>query len=403
MAKLINVKSFKQFFQSSSTGGVILIICVLISMLIANTSAGPGFEQLLTQELGVNFGEIHLRYPVLLWINDGLMAIFFLLVGLEIKRELVEGELSSLKKATLPIVAALGGVLAPACIYFGINIGTPTASGWGIPMATDIAFAIAIISMLGKKAPGSLKIFLSALAIVDDLMAILVIAVFYSSELHYLYLLYAGGIFVFLLILNRLGVKNLAAYLIPGVFIWYFIHHSGVHATIAGVLTAFAIPTTPDSTESPLEKLEHILVNPVNFVIMPIFALANTNIEFESGMLAGLTTALGMGIVAGLVIGKPLGITIFSWLAVRLGLGKMPKNATWMHIIGVGMLGGIGFTMSIFIALLSFTGEEIILSEAKFSILTASVTSGILGYLWLNQLHKKNGGLKLHSEQEPTF
>jgi NhaA family Na+:H+ antiporter len=403
MARLINLKSFKQFFQSSSTGGIILIICVLISLLIANTSAGPTFERLLSRELGANLGDIHLRYSVLLWINDGLMAIFFLLVGLEIKRELVEGELSSFKKATLPIVAALGGVLAPACIYFGINAGTPTASGWGIPMATDIAFAIAIISMLGKKTPGSLKIFLSALAIVDDLMAILVIAIFYSSELHYLYLLYAGGIFVFLLILNRLGVKNLAAYLIPGVFIWYFIHHSGVHATIAGVLTAFAIPTTPDATVSSLERLEHILVNPVNFVIMPVFALANTNIEFESGMLAGLTTVLGMGIVAGLVIGKPLGITLFSWLAVKLGLGKMPKHASWMHIIGVGMLGGIGFTMSIFIALLSFTGEELILSEAKFSILTASVTSGILGYLWLNQLHKKTGSRHVRVKEDPTI
>ncbi|CAG5074536.1 Na(+)/H(+) antiporter NhaA [Dyadobacter sp. CECT 9623] len=217
-------------------------------------------------------------------------------------------------------------------------------------------------------------------------MAILVIAIFYSSDIHYTYLLYAFGIFVFLLILNKLKVKNLAAYLIPGLFIWYFIHHSGVHATIAGVLTAFAIPTTPDATESPLEKLEHFLVNPVNFIIMPIFALTNTNIAFEAGMLQGLTTVLGLGIIAGLVIGKPLGITLFSWIGVKLGIGKMPKHASWMHIIGVGMLGGIGFTMSIFIALLSFYGEELILSEAKFSILTASVISGILGFLWLSKV-----------------
>ncbi|CAG5072660.1 Na(+)/H(+) antiporter NhaA [Dyadobacter sp. CECT 9623] len=389
MANLINLNSFKKFFQSSSTGGIILIICVMISLIIANSSAGPGFEALLATEIGADMAGVHLRYPVLLWINDGLMAVFFLLVGLEIKREMVEGELSSFKKASLPILAAIGGVLAPASIYFWFNSGTPTASGWGIPMATDIAFAIAIISMLGKRAPSSLKIFLSALAIVDDLMAILVIAIFYSTDIHYTYLLYAFGIFIFLLLLNRLKVKSLAAYLIPGLFIWYFIHHSGVHATIAGVLTAFALPTTPDATESPLEKLEHILVNPVNFVIMPIFALANTNIEFEPGMLQGLTTVLGLGIIAGLVIGKPFGITLFSWIAVKLGIGKMPKHASWMHIIGVGMLGGIGFTMSIFIALLSFAGEELILSEAKFSILTASVTSGILGYFWLQQVNKR--------------
>lgn len=386
--------------MSSSTGGIILIVCVIISLFIANTGVGPGFEALLANQIGADFAGIHLRYPFLLWINDGLMAIFFLLVGLEIKREMVEGELSSLKKASLPILAAVGGVLAPAMIYFGFNADTQTAGGWGIPMATDIAFAIAIISMLGKRAPSSLKIFLSALAIVDDLMAILVIAIFYSTDIHYTYLLYAFGIFIFLLLLNKLKVKNLAAYLVPGLFIWYFIHHSGVHATIAGVLTAFAIPTTADATESPLEKLEHILVNPVNFIIMPIFALANTNIEFETSMLQGLTTALGMGIITGLVIGKPLGITVFSWLAVKLGIAKMPKSATWMHILGVGMLGGIGFTMSIFIALLSFSGKQIILSEAKFSILIASVISGIIGYVWLSQTNKKAHKPKSNSSED---
>lgn len=391
MAKLINLKPFKEFVKSGSLGGMILIICVVISMIIANTSAGTAFENLLATELGFDTESIHLKYPALLWINDGLMAVFFLLVGLEIKRELVEGELSSFKKAALPIFAALGGVLAPAGIYFLINQGTPTASGWGIPMATDIAFAIAIITMLGNRVPPSLKIFLAALAIVDDLMAILVIAIFYSSELHYTYLLYAGGIFAVLLIMNRAGVKHLAAYLIPGVFIWYFIHHSGVHATIAGVLTAFAIPTTPGADESPLEKLEHILVNPVNYIIMPLFALSNTNIRFVDGMLEGLTTPLGLGIIAGLVAGKPLGITLLSWVTVKLGISSMPNRAGWAHIIGVGMLGGIGFTMSVFIALLSFPGEQLILSEAKFSIMTGSVLSGILGYVVLNSVSKRAG------------
>ncbi len=390
MAKMINLKPFKEFVQSESLGGLILIVCVIVSLIIANSSLAGSFENLLATELGFHTESIHLRYPALLWINDGLMAVFFLLVGLEIKRELVEGELSSFKKAALPIFAAVGGVLAPAAIYFLLNKGTHTAAGWGIPMATDIAFAIAIITMLGKKAPASLKIFLAALAIVDDLMAILVIAVFYSSELHYDYLLYAGGIFAVLMVMNRAGVKNLVAYLIPGMFIWYFVHHSGIHATIAGVLTAFAIPTTPDAQESPLEKLEHILMKPVNFMIMPVFALANTNITFEAGMLAGLTTTLGMGIVLGLVIGKPLGISLLSWITVKLGISSMPSQAGWAHIIGVGMLGGIGFTMSVFIALLSFPGEQLILSEAKFSILTGSVLSGILGYLMLSSVSRRS-------------
>ncbi|MCE7066336.1 Na+/H+ antiporter NhaA [Dyadobacter sp. CY326] len=389
MAKLINLRSFKEFVQSGSAGGIILIICVIVSLIIANTSAGPGLEALLGTNLGYSFKDIHLEYSLLIWINDGLMAIFFLMVGLEIKRELVEGELSSLKKAALPIFAALGGVIVPAVIFSAFNKNTETAGGWGIPMATDIAFAIAIITMLGKKVPASLKIFLAALAIVDDLMAILVIAIFYSSELHYTYLLYAGGIFIVLLMLNKLGVKHLAAYLIPGVFIWYFIHHSGVHATIAGVLTAFAIPTTPDATESPLEKLEHILVNPVNYLIMPIFALANTNIRFEDGMIAGLTTPLGLGIILGLVVGKPVGITALSWLSVKLGISAKPDGADWLHIIGVGMLGGIGFTMSVFIALLSFAGHDDILSEAKFSILTGSVLSGLLGCAMLSWVSKQ--------------
>lgn len=388
MNKLINLNIFKEFFKSSSISGFILIFCVVISLIIANTTLGSKFEVLLATEIGGNLGNVQLQYPILLWINDALMAIFFLLVGLEIKREMVEGELSSFKKASLPIIAAVGGVLAPATIYFLLNRGTETANGWGIPMATDIAFAIAIISMLSKRVPSSLKIFLSALAIVDDLMAILVIAIFYSTDIHFTYLMYAGAIFVFLLILNKFQVKSLYYYLIPGIFIWYFVHHSGVHATIAGVLVAFTIPTTPDSTVSPLEKLEHVLVNPVNFIIMPIFALANTNIQIEWGMFSGLTTVLGLGIILGLVLGKPFGITLFSWLAVKIGIAKMPNQASWMHMLGVGMLGGIGFTMSIFIALLSFTGKHLILSEAKFAILTASIVSAILGYTWLSNVNK---------------
>jgi NhaA family Na+:H+ antiporter len=389
MVKRINFQSFTEFLQSGSVGGIILIGCVLISMLLANTSVGPAFEELLGWQLGVETSDIHLRYPLLIWINDGLMAIFFLMVGLEIKRELVQGELSSFKKASLPIFAALGGVLAPASIYYLLNQGTATAPGWGIPMATDIAFAIAIITMLGKKVPASLKVFLAALAVVDDLMAIVVIALFYSSDLHYMYLAYAGGIFAVLMLFNKLGVKNLAAYLLPGILMWYFIHHSGVHATIAGVITAFTIPLTAGSMVSPLEKLEHALAKPVNFIIMPLFALSNTNITFESGMIESVGTPLGLGIILGLVIGKPLGISLLTWLTVRLRISSLPSGAGWAHIIGTGMLGGIGFTMSVFIALLSFPGLTHILSGAKFSILTGSVLSGILGFATLSMIHKR--------------
>jgi len=388
MAKLINTKTWKDFSASGTAGGIILFACLLLSLAIANSPIGESFSHFLATEIGFHSQSLHLKYSVSLWINDGLMAIFFLMVGLEIKRELVEGELSSPKKALLPILCAVGGAIIPAAIYYAANYGKPTSSGWGIPMATDIAFALAVITMLGKKAPASLKIFLAALAIVDDLMAILVIAIFYSSQLDFAYLMYAGSVFVLLLVFNRLKVKNILFYVIPGIFMWYFIHNSGIHATIAGVLTALALPTTPDSTESPLEKLEHILVKPVNFIIIPIFALANTNIHIESQMFEGLFSSLGIGILLGLLLGKPAGIMLVSWLSVRLGLCKLPANSGWVHILGVGLLGGIGFTMSIFISLLSFSDPTLI-AEAKFSILVASLLSGIIGYGILRMNSKK--------------
>lgn len=389
MARFINIKSFQEFLRSGTAGGIILILCVIISLCIANSGWNTAFNDLLETKIGYHSAAVHLEYPIILWINDGLMAIFFLLVGLEIKRELIEGELATVKKASLPVFAAIGGVIMPALIYFSLNKGTEFEGGWGIPMATDIAFALAIITLLGKRVPSSLKIFLAALAIVDDLIAILVIAIFYSSSLEYTYLMYAGLIFILLLIFNKFGVKNLALYIIPGLFIWYFIHHSGIHATIAGVLTAFALPTTPDATESPLEKLEHLLVKPVNFIIMPIFALANTNITYEDGMVEGLFTPLGLGIALGLILGKPIGITALSWIAVKLKISNRPAGAKWKHILGVGMLGGIGFTMSIFIALLSFADATHILSEAKFSILTGSVFSAMLGSFLLSMTTKE--------------
>lgn len=389
MSNLFNLNTLKEFFKSGPAGGVILLLCVVVSLLIANSPLGPSFQNLLDLNIGWESASVELRYPIITWINDGLMAIFFLLVGLEIKREVVEGQLSSFKQASLPIMAAIGGVAFPALIYHFLNTGLETHSGWAIPMATDIAFALAVISILGKSVPTSLKILLAALAIVDDLMAILVIATFYSTSLHFTYLLYAGGLFALLLVFNRLGVKNIAFYIIPGLFIWYFIHHSGIHATIAGVLVAVSLPTKSRNNEvSPLEKLEHALAKPVNFLIMPLFALSNTNITFESAMIDGLATPLGLGIILGLFVGKPIGILFTSWLSIKSGLSKMPDKAGWAHIVGVGMLAGIGFTMSIFISLLSFTNYDLLV-EAKFSILVGSLFSGIMGSLLLKTINKK--------------
>lgn len=388
MAKLINLKIFKRFTESSSFGGILLIICVILSLIIANTELAKGFENFLNSEIGITNDSVHLKYPILTWINDGLMAVFFLFVGLEIKREIVEGELSSIKHATLPVLAAIGGVIVPAIIYSLFNEGTSTGNGWGIPMATDIAFALGILSLLGSRVPTGLKIFLAALAIVDDLMAILVIAIFYSTELHLNYLAFAGGMFALQIALNRFGVKNIWFYILPGTVMWYFIHHSGIHATIAGVLTALTLPTTEDDTESPLEKLEHALSTPVNYIIMPIFAIANTNITFEQGMVSGLTSNLGLGIVLGLFLGKPIGIFLMSWLSVKLKISALPEETNWIHVAGLGLLGGIGFTMSIFIALLSFNNPAME-TEAKFAVLVASVLSGIAGYALLSIYNKK--------------
>lgn len=374
---------FKKFFQSSQSSGILLIFCVAFALIIANSSLGNSFQQFLNFHIG--FEDLHLKYSVSIWINDGLMAIFFLLVGLEIKRELVEGELSSFKNASLPIFAAIGGMLVPALIYSAFNSGTDYSNGWGIPMATDIAFSLAIISMLGKKVPASLKIFLAALAIVDDLGAILVIAIFYTEQIHWMYLLLSFGIVTILFLLNFLKVKKLVFYLIPGLFLWYFLHHSGIHATIAGVLLAFTVPTNKSETKiSPLEKLEHSLHFPVSFLIMPIFALTNTNIAFNNTMIDGLFSSLGLGIIGGLVLGKLIGINLFSLIAIKLKISSLPQNSSWNQMIGVGLLAGIGFTMSIFIALLSFKNEINFQDEAKFAILIASVIAAISGYLVLN-------------------
>jgi NhaA family Na+:H+ antiporter len=389
MSQLINLNVFKDFFKSSNAGGILLFICVILSLLIANSPLTISLQEFLDLKVGYENDSIHLNYSILLWINDGLMAIFFLLVGLEIKREIVEGELSSPKKASLPILCAVGGAIVPAIIYLGLNAGQTTSSGWGIPMATDIAFALAVINLLGNRIPSSLKIFLAALAIVDDLIAILVIAFFYSSGIEVSYLIYAGIGLVVLILMNKFNVLNPYLYLFPGVFIWYFIHHSGIHATIAGVLVAMTIPTNDTNVESPLERLEHALVKPVNFIIIPLFAFANTNITLESTMVSGLMSDLSLGIALGLLLGKPVGILLVSYICTKLRISSLPEGSSWGHILGVGFLAGIGFTMSIFIAILSFDDPTNI-SEAKLSILITSLIAGIVGYLVLRSNQHKS-------------
>ncbi|MCJ8498004.1 Na+/H+ antiporter NhaA [Chryseobacterium salipaludis] len=379
---------FKKFLHSSQSSGFLLIFCVLVSLMIANSSAGPAFQQLLDTQLGTDF--MHLRYPVGIWINDGLMAIFFLLVGLEIKREIIEGELSSLKSASLPIIAAIGGMLVPAVIYLAFNNHTEYEHGWAIPMATDIAFSLAIISMLGKRAPLSLKIFLAALAIVDDLGAILVIAIFYTDQLQWVYLAVSAAIVALLVVFNKIGVTRKYMYVLPGIVLWYCMHHSGIHATIAGVLLAFTIPTNESAeVPSPLEIMEQKLHLPVNFLIMPLFALANTNIMFKEGMVDGLFSSLGYGVILGLVLGKIIGINLFSWIFIKLKISTLPQDTSWSQMMGAGLLAGIGFTMSIFISILSFKGRVDIQDEAKFAILVASAISGFAGYVLLKYIGKK--------------
>jgi NhaA family Na+:H+ antiporter len=388
MTQKINLTVFREFLKSSNFGGILLFICVILSLIMANSPFAAELQNILDTKFGFENDSIHLNYSVLMWINDGLMAIFFLLVGLEIKREIVEGELSSPKKASLPILCAIGGAIVPAIIYLTLNAGTATASGWGIPMATDIAFALAVISLLGKNVPASIKIFLAALAIVDDLIAILVIAFFYSNGIEITYLIYAGAGLIILIAMNRFGVQNPYLYLIPGVFIWYFVHHSGIHATIAGVLVAMTIPTNETDMESPLERLEHAIARPVNLLIIPLFAFANTNITFQAEMLQGLTSPIGLGISFGLFFGKPIGILLTSFLCTKLKISSLPQNSNWSHIVGVGFLAGIGFTMSIFVSLLSYK-DPLFVAEAKLSILLTSIIAGSVGFFILKSIKQK--------------
>lgn len=374
-------KLYNEFFSSEKAGGLILIFVTILSLGIANSSWQTDY---------INFWHLDLGgHSIVHWINDGLMTIFFLLIGLELEREIYQGELSDFNNATLPIFGAIGGMLVPAGIFLLFNFGTESQAGAGIPMATDIAFAIGILSLLGNRVPPSLKIFLTALAVIDDLGAIIIIAIFYTTSLAFLNLFIALGIFGVLIILNRLKVYNLVPYIIGGVIMWYFMLHSGVHATITGVMLAFAIPFSKSEEKSPSYILQHFLHKPVAFFILPLFALANTCISLDDNWHSGLGQSGSLGIIAGLVVGKPLGIWLFSFIGVGLGLCRLPGDLKWKNIIGAGFLGGIGFTMSIFITLLAFDNFDII-TKSKIAILVASVIAGIIGFIFLRLTLKKS-------------
>jgi NhaA family Na+:H+ antiporter len=370
---------FNSFINSKKAGGLILVFVTVLSLGLANSPWQNNYINFWHFELG--------EHSIVHWINDGLMTIFFLYIGLELKREIYEGKLSELKSAALPFFGALGGMVVPAGLFLLLNFGTDTQGGTGIPTATDIAFAIGILSLLGKRVPTSLKIFLTALAIIDDLGAIIIIAIFYTTSIAFVNLFIALGIFGFLILLNQLKVRKLFPYLIGGVVMWYFMMNSGVHPTITGVLLAFAVTFGNGGEKSSSYILKDFLSKPVAFLILPLFVIANTCISFSDNWQSGLGHASSLGIFAGLIIGKPLGIWLFSFIGVRLGFCTLPKELKWGNIIGVGFLAGIGFTMSIFITLLAFDDTEVV-NNSKIAIIIASAVAGIIGFIWLKKTLK---------------
>lgn len=370
---------FKEFFNSEKSGGLLLIGCTLISLTLANSAFQSQYFAVWSFPVG---GE-----PLSYWINDGLMTIFFLLIGLELEREIYIGELSDFRSSILPVFAAAGGMLIPAAIHLAFNSGTIYQRGAGIPMATDIAFALGILSILGKKVPGSLKVFLTALAVIDDLGAIIIIAIFYTDSIHWQNLLIALGIFSTLIILNRLRFHNLVPYLLGGVAMWYFMHNSGVHATITGVLLAFAIPFGDGDEKSPSYILQHFLHLPVAFLVLPLFALANTSIQIPPDVLQVLITSNSIGIISGLIIGKPLGVVLFTFLVIRLRLSALPEGMKPGNLAGAGFLGGIGFTMSIFITILAYD-QPALVEESKIAVMLASLIAGVTGFFIIKYSQK---------------
>ena len=380
---------FNAFIESEKSSGIILIFCTALSMVISNLPGGEIYSDLFHTKVDLSFWKVDLNLSLELWINDGLMTVFFLLVGLEIEREFYAGELKSIRKALLPIIAAAGGMLVPALIHFYFNQGTATQSGFAIPMATDIAFALGVLSLAGNRVPLSIKIFLTALAIIDDLGAILMIAIFYTHHLKMNFLIAALLIFIALLLFNKFKINRLIFYILPGTVMWYCMLQSGVHATISGVLLAFAIPFNNQNNVNLSGKLMNILHSPVAYFIIPLFALSNTAIKLPTDITASLTTTNSLGIILGLLVGKLTGVFMFTYLAVKLNVTALYKEMNWSNLFGVSLLTGIGFTMSIFIANLAFADVQII-TQSKLSILVASIVSALSGLFVLRKVSKTN-------------
>lgn len=385
------MKHLQRFFHSDASGGIILIIAASLAMLLANLDVSSGlYRAFLDTPVQLKVGALEINKNMLLWINDALMAVFFLLIGLEVKREMVEGALATRRQAIFPVVAALGGMVVPALVYLAFNAQDPVASsGWAIPAATDIAFALGVLALLGSRVPASLKIFLMALAIIDDLGAIVIIALFYTHDLSLLSLAIAAAAIAALAILNVSGVRRTGLYILVGVILWTAVLKSGVHATLAGVIVGFFIPLKTQKGKSPAKQLEHVLHPWVAFMILPLFAFANAGVSLQGVTLEGLTSLLPLGIMAGLFIGKPLGISLFCWLALKLGFARLPEGTNFSQIMAVGVLCGIGFTMSIFIASLAFGAvDPELITWAKLGILLGSLLSAVVGYNML-RMHLK--------------
>jgi NhaA family Na+:H+ antiporter len=419
---------FEHFIHAQTTTGMILMFMTVVALVLANTPLTESYAHFFHTKVDLSIGSWTLSNNIHHWINDGLMAIFFFIIGLEIKREVLVGELSNIKVAILPILAAVGGMVFPALIYLAINNGTAGANGWGIPMATDIAFAISALVLLGKRVPTALVTFLVALAIVDDLGAVLVIAIFYTDQIHFLQLALAGGMFVLMVIFNRIGIRAILPYFIVGLFMWFFMLESGVHATIAGVIAALTIPSKPrltakdfasktqellkeyskyeqkedymmdenqkailinikdriDAVGTPAARLEHDLHLPVSLIIIPLFALANAGISIDFSSISNtIVQPVSLGIIAGLILGKVIGIFGISYIAIKTKIATLPKGSTMSQLFGVAFLGGIGFTMSIFVTDLAFIGNADLIFQAKVGIIFASLFAGLFGYFWL--------------------
>lgn len=376
--------AFRDFFQSQQASGILLVAVTAASLFISNSIWGPNYRAFWDIHFGTEAYHLHLNHSLTDWINDALMAIFFLVVGIEIKREIVDGELSDRKRAMLPLFGALGGMAVPALLYFLFNMNSPkTLSGVGIPTATDIAFAIAILGLLGNRVPASLKVFLTALAIIDDLGAILIIAIFYGQGIHWAWLAASAGIVVIMYIVDKIDWDFAWLYIILGIALWFTMMHSGIHATLSGVILALMLPRQSQKEKKMSNQMEHKLSGWVAFLILPLFAAANTAIKIDVNMMNEIINPLSLGIFFGLVFGKPIGIVLFSWLADRTGIAHLSKNITFRKLVGAGFLGGIGFTMSIFVANLAFNDRELI-DMAKLSIIIASITAAAAGYFLLS-------------------